>query len=472
MKKKFINSLKLGSLLGFASNNIKADYKLALIWATDYMGFEVDLVGDNNAILNDPTKCKNGELVDILKTGNETLNSEDRFKPVDLQDIKKKFIPVYYRLKDSKDLILISDERDHDGNIDFNRPEDVEEVYYILNNTATNKITFCSNPYLTNIINSKKIVIDDDYIYKIILKKFNADFEDLDDVKKHFTININPDKNDTYNIEIIYYPIFKISDSVEFKISEKDVKDKDFITPLNKLKNLYVNTDNKDNVFDNKNIIKKGAILYIFEYKSKKYYIISDKKLKGEELFEFLQTKEDLKGREITLDPSKTLEREPDDTVVSGEYKIIDNVMPPKGKPGEKPEEPKTDFRYNFTGDKSLSKNIGTDFVTNQKVKVQWLFDDKDTNKYIFVAIKEGTNQRFVNDQIIEPGTYELKREEKPKDEKEKNKGQGGFTNNLKKVVDVVKKISLSIKKSINYKDQLKVGLYKKITQLSLKILK
>ena len=42
----------------------------------------------------------------------------------------------------------------------------------------------------------------------------------------------------------------------------------------------------------------------------------------------------------------------------------------------------------------------------------------------------------------------------------------------IRKCVDVVKKISLSIKKSINYKDQLKVGLYKKITQLSLKILK
>jgi len=424
MKKKFINSLKLGSLLGFVSNNIKADYKLALIWATDYMGFEVDLKGDNDTILNDPTKCY-GKFDDILKTGNETLDSKHRFKPVVLKDIKKNFIPIYYKLKDSKDFILISDnERNPDGSINFNTPENVEEVYYILNNTATNKVT-CSVDPIREYIESKKFVIDDEYIYKVIFNE-SPNFSDLDDVKKHFYIKIEPNvNNNTYNIEIIFKYIFKISDTEEFKISEKDVKDKDFITPLNKLKNLYIATIDINNVFD-KYIIKKEAIKYIFEYNKKKYYIISDKKLKGEELFEFLQTKEDLKGKELIFDSTTPLEKNlADNTVAPGKYKLIDNVMPkkPEEKPEEKPNpNPQTYFKYNFTGDKSLSKWIEKDFVTNQKVNVQSLFNDQDTSKYVFVAIKEGTNERFINDQIIEPGTYELKREEK---HKEDDKGQG-----------------------------------------------
>ena len=67
MKKKIINSLKISSLLGFACNNIKADYTLYLTLSTDFAGgFGVKLEGDNNTILNDPTQCK-GVFADIFK---------------------------------------------------------------------------------------------------------------------------------------------------------------------------------------------------------------------------------------------------------------------------------------------------------------------------------------------------------------------------------------------------------------------
>ena len=425
MKKKIINSLKLGSLLGFVSNNIKADYRLALDISTDFvLEFKVDLKGENDTILKDPTKCK-GKFYDILKEKNEHLASGYRFKAEELKDIKKKFIPVYYKLKGSEDLILISDDKlDDDGSIKIDDPKNVEEVCYILNNTATNKVTFCTVNWLSDIIESKKFIIDENYIYKVILDKCNVEFDDLDDVKKHFDINIKSDDAKTYNIKITYNYIFKIPGTEEFKISQKDVEGDDFINPLNKLKNLYIAISNINNVFSNY-IIKNEAIIYIIEYNSKKCYIISNEKLKGEDIFNILQTKEDFKGKKLKFDTTTPVKKdEADDTVVPGKYKLIDNVMPKK--PEEKPEEPKTGFKYSFTGDESLSNCIGEGLPFKQKVTVQSLFKNQDTANYNYIAINEVTNQRFVNAQELEPGTYKLIREEKTQEEKEKNKGQQG----------------------------------------------
>ena len=419
MKKKFINSLKFGSLLCSVGNNIKADYTLALTYSTECeFGFKVKLEGDNNIILNNPTKCTNGDFDDILKKGNITEDKKNIFTPIELKI--ENFIPVYYKLKDSKDLILISDERNPDGSIDFNKPENVEEVYYILNNTATNKITFYSNKRLKNIIESKKFVIDNDYIYKVILNNFIG-FKDLDNVKKHFDINIKSDDAKTYNIEILNYIFFKISDSVEFKICEKDIKDNKFIPAINNLDYVFTDAKNENDIFKPGKIeLNDKIIKYTFEYNSKKYYIISDKKHKQNELFGFLKTKNNLKDKDLIFDPNSVIKiEEGTGNLVPEEYKIIEE------KPKEDPKpQPQTSFKYNFTGDTNLSEHIGGDFVVDQKVKVQSLFKDQNTSKYVFVAIKEGTNERFINDQIIEPGNYELKREEKS-NENNKNKEQG-----------------------------------------------
>lgn len=249
------------------------------------------------------------------------------------------------------------------------------------------------------------------------------DYKSIDDVKKEYDINITLDKDGNQNIEIKRKIILKI-DAEEFKIYDKDVKDDNPITSFNNLEKLYINTGKLENLFDDDGIIKKDAKKYIFEYKKKKYYIISDKKLKQNELFGFLKTKKNLKDKDLIFDPNGEIKVEGETGfLVPGEYKI--KVMPKK--PEEKPEEPQTDFnKYIFTGDTSLSKHIGKDFIAKEKVKVQWLFDDQDTSKYVFVAIKEGTNERFVNSQELEPGTYELKREEKPKKDDNTGKGQVG----------------------------------------------
>lgn len=421
MKKKIINSLKLGSLLGFVSNNIKADYTLALTYGTDCSdACELNLKGNNEVILNDPTKCEGG-FNDILKNSKHALLKETK----SFNDIKKKFLPIYYKLKNNEDLILISDDKRKDnGSINFEEPENVEVVYYVWNNTITNNVIFCTDDNLKEIIGSKKFDIDSNYIYKIILNIYKKYFSDLDDVKKHFDINIRPFGDDTLEIEIIYNYIFKIPGIEEFKISQKDVEGDDFINPLNKLKNLYIATIDINNVFNNY-IIKKEAIIYIIEYKSNKYYIISNEKLTGENISNILQSKEDLKGKELKFDDTTPLKKNlADNTVAPGKYKLIDKKMPKK--PEEKPEEPKTGFKYNFTGDESLSDCIGEGLLSKQKVTVQSLFKNQDTANYNYIAIKEETKERFVNGQELEPGTYKLIREEKTQEEKDKTKGQQG----------------------------------------------
>jgi len=431
MKKKIIKSLKISSLLGFACNNIKADYTLALYYNINFTGQSaiLKLKGDNKTILNDPTKCSNdfSKVVNDNKTTHEVSNFED---------IKSNYVPVYYYLKSQKDpkiCIVYADPFKKEQKIDFNGNEkNVEEVVWVKKSDKQNIVNFCLDKIITNEIEFTKFLVDKIYIYNLFLKRYPTTYKSIDDVKKNHDINITLDKDGNQNIEIIRGLTLKISDTEEFKIYDKDVKDNDFITPLNNLENLYIKTDYIGKVFYNSGEINEEAKLYIFEYKSKKYYIISDKKHNQNELFGFLKTKNNLKDKDLIFDPNCDIKVEGETGfLVPGEYKIIDKIMPPK----EKPKELQTSSKYIFTGDISLSKWIEKGFVTKQKVKVQSLFNDQDTSKYVFVAIKEGTNERFINDQIIEPGTYELKREEKPKkdDNKTKEQGQGNDPEKAKK---------------------------------------
>ena len=427
MKKKIIKSLKISSLLGFACNNIKADYTLALYYNINFTGQSaiLKLKGDNKIILNDPTKSE--KFLDILNS-NKCHHEVSNF-----EDIKNKYVPVYYYLKGQKDpkicivyLNLFGEEQE----IGFNgNEENVNEVFWVKKSDKKNIVTFCSYVNITKDIESTKFLVDKEYIYNLFLKSYPMNYKSIADVKKKYDINITLDKDGNQNIEIIQEITLKISDTEEFKIYDKDVKDNDFITPLNNLENLYIKTDDIRNVFYNSGEINEEAKLYIFEYKSKKYYIISDEKLKQKDLFGFLKTKNNLKDKDLIFDPNGDIKVEGETGfLVPGEYKIIEKKPEPEPKP-------QTSFKYIFTGDTSLSNWIEKGFVTKQKVKVQSLFNDQDTSKYVFVAIKEGTNERFINDQIIEPGTYELKREEKPKkdDNKTKEQGQGNDPEKAKK---------------------------------------
>lgn len=420
MKKKIIKSLKISSLLGFVSNNIKADYTLGLYYNIDFVGQSAifQLKGDNRTILNDPTKCTNNFL-------NVVKNNKNHHDVNTFEDIKKGYVPVYYYVNSDENPKICSVYTDlsrKEQEIDFNgNEENVEEVVWVKKSDKKNIVTFCSDNNIANDIKSTKFLVDKDYIYNLLLKSHHTNFKSIDDVKKIFDININLGKDGNQNIEIIQKLILTIN-SVEFQILDKDVKGNDFITQFNNLKNLYIKTEKIENLFDNDGTIKKEAIKYIFEYKSKKYYIISDKKHNQNELFGFLKTKNNLKDKDLIFDPNGEIKiEEGTGNLVPGEYKIIEK------KPKEDPKpQPQTLLKYRFTGVTSLSKWIGENFDVSEKVKVQSLFDDQDTSKYVFVAIKEGTNERFINNQIIEPGTYELKREEKPnEDNKNKKKEKG-----------------------------------------------
>ena len=420
MKKKFINSLKFGSLLGFACNNIKADYNLGLYYNIKFTGQSAifKLKGDNNTILNNPEKCENNflDVVKKYKGSHDVSNFED---------IKNKYVPVYYYVNGDTDPKICSFVIEPGGKPELYFDGDVnkvEEVVWVKKSDKKNNVTFCSIDGIKNTIKSTRFLVDEKYIYNLFLKK--GYYKSIDNIKKDYDINITSDKDGNQNIEIICKYIFKIPDSVEFKIFDKDVEGGNFITSLNKLENLYIKTADLFNLFNNDCTIKEGANIYIFEYKNKKYYIISDEKHKEEKLFEFLKTKNNLKDKDLIFDKNSEIKTEEGTgNLEPGEYKLIDKEKPKK--PEEKPEEPQTDFKYRFTGDTSLSNCIGRDFVTKQKVKVQTLFKNQDTNKYVFVAIKEDTNERFINNQELEPGTYELKREEKHQDKKEQGQGEG-----------------------------------------------
>ena len=426
MKKKIINSLKISSLLGFACNNIKADYTLSLYYNINFTGQSAifKLIGDNRIILNNPEKCTN-DFLNVVEDnkGSHDINTFD--------DIKSKYVPVYYYVKGDKNPkickffnLMGSKRLRFDGN-----ENNVEEVVYVKKSDKKNIVT-CSNDEFKKFIEGKEFLVDKDYIYNLILSNSGYS-KSIDDVKKRCNININLDENNNQNIEMIYNYIFKIPCTEEFKISEKDVKDNEFIIPLNKLENLYINTKNLDKLLNNDLTIKNETIKYIFEYNSKKYYIISDKKLKEDDLFKFLKTKNNLRDKELKFDTTTPIEKDPDDTVIPREYKLIDKVM---SKPKPKP----IVYIYKFTGDSNIFKfNPEEEEKRDSKIKVlnmvnsneksNYEEDEKtlNTDKYVFVAIKEDTNQRFVNDQELEPGTYKLIREEKPKEDDNTGKGQG-----------------------------------------------
>ena len=441
MKKKFINSLKVSSLLGFASNNIKADYTLRLKFDIDIKVKDTDCVfqlkGDNNEILYDQTKSKNNFL-DVLRD-NKCTHDVNNF-----EDIKRNYVPVYYYVKGDENPKIYKFVNGKGGevpNFDGNE-KNVEEVVWVAKSDKKNIVTFCSVNTIKNDIISRKFLVDKDYIYNFILKNESKFFKSIDNIKKMFDININLDKNGNQNIEIIFNPIFKISDTEKFKISEKDVKDDDYITPLNNLENLYINTDKIEKLF-NEYEIKNTAITYIFEYNNKKYYIVSDKKHNQYELFKFLKTKKTLKDKDIIFDPNSKIKIEAGiGNLVPGEYKLIDKVSP-------KPKDDKIEYKYKFTGDSTAFKfnpeveenyasKIKVFEMVNSNEKSNFMEDGTTYNtvKYDFVAINKDTNQKFVNNQELEPGTYELKREEKPQDKEEKNKeqmkGQGDVQNKEK----------------------------------------
>ena len=435
MKKKIIKSLKISSLLGFVSNNIKADYTLTLIEALNCNANgrnSINLKGDNNKIIYKPTATANFNKINLPAGWNEEKKNE-------WKDVETNFTPVYYTIKENPyDLIPIDIFSIDNKNFLIDNPENVEEVIWIKKSNIKNIVT-CNNNQLKNIIESKKFVIDYNYIYKVILNNTRI-YSNLDDVKKHIDIKIKNNGGDTYNIEIIYYDCLQISDSVEFKFNTKDFVDlskkykDDIIKTLNNILD-YVIIEGKDN-----NIFKPGFIKlketvkkYTFKYNSKKYYIISDKEHKENELFKLLKTKNDLKDKDLIFDPNCKITS---NLVPEGEYKIID-----------KPIQKTPVFTYQFTTDyenlfemcdnkehpfstkitvfKCLNSNEESNFTIENNSRFI------NTHKYDFIAIKKGTGEKFSNDQILEPGTYKLVRKEKQKEEpkkdekKDKDKGQG-----------------------------------------------
>ena len=150
--------------------------------------------------------------------------------------------------------------------------------------------------------------------------------------------------------------------------------------------------------------------MYILLFNDEKYYIISKKTHKEDELIYFLKKKIKT-SKEVVFDTNQAINFESDSVnVIPGEYNII-------YKENEK--------KYNFSGDENQSNWIKKplNVSSGTKVKVKSLFKDQDTNKYIYIAKNKITNNEFTNDHEIEPGSYELIRKDKPKDI---NKGGSG----------------------------------------------
>ena len=445
---KIINILKI-NIFVFFINNIYTDFNLVLADDTSLKVMcKIKLKGDNNKILNDPTLCEGG-FDKALKEGNINPDGLVMYENIkNYNDIKKNFIPVYFLVKNERDHIWLIDESDPYTKMDFNEL-DKEDVLYVVycKRGYKNIVTSCFNEDIELMIKFKDFKITKSYIDNLLIH-INSDslIWTKKDVERYCTISISLQKdNITQNIAIGHNFYFKITDSFEYKITQYDVKGDNLLTLLNKSKNIRVLANDINKIFYQGNKlnykINDKAKVYILVFNSEKYYIISEKTLKENELTKILRAKIIKQSEDLIFDTNQSIKFESvSKNVMPGEYKIISKQT-------------KKIDNYKSSGDKNPSKCIKKtpDISSGTKVNVKSLFNDQDTNKYSHITNNNGKinkeinkekviddkaedinkkkiidainmnknkiiNTAFTNDQEIGPGRYELISKDKPKD--------------------------------------------------------